>query len=246
MSLNHTWEQLAMFLSVKDIYVNYGQLEVLKGISMDIEEGKINVLLGANGCGKSTLLKTISGINVPLSGSIHFIGTRIDHMPAHKIVGLGIGQVPEGKRLFKDMTVQDNIEMGAYLRNNKKEINKDIDDIFQRFPVLKIKRNEICSQMSGGEQQMLAIARALMSKPKLLLMDEPAQGLSPIVVDEVARIIMEINKTGITIILIEHNLRLGLAIANWVYVLESGKIVLKAKASELSEVEYAKKIYLGK
>lgn len=235
-----------MFLELKDVYVNYGQLEVLKGISLDLEEGKISLLLGANGCGKSTLLKTISGINSPLSGTIHFLGNRIDHKGTHKIVSYGISQVPEGKRLFKDMTVRENLELGAFLRNDKKSIEKDMQDMFERFPVLLRKHKELAAKLSGGEQQTLAIARALMSKPKLILMDEPAQGLSPVIVGEVAKVITEINQSGITIIMVEHNLKLGLAIAHAVYVLESWKIAFKAKASELTEVEYAKNIYLGK
>jgi branched-chain amino acid transport system ATP-binding protein len=234
-----------MFLSVRDLYVNYGQLEVLKGVSLDIEEGKISVLLGANGSGRSTLFKAISGVLNPISGSIWFQETRIDRMPPHKIVNLGIAQVPEGKRLFKDMTVRENLEMGAYSRRNKREIIRDIEHMFEHFPILEKKQQEISGRLSGGEQQILAIARALMSKPKLLLMDEPAQGLSPLIVEGVAKIITRINQSGIAIILIEHNLRLGLALAHWVYVLESGKITFKAKATDLSEVEYAKKVYLG-
>jgi len=234
-----------MFFKVNDLYVNFGQLEVLKGVSLEIEEKKINVLLGANGSGKSTLFKVISGVYKPASGSIWFQDTRIDRMPSHKIVNLGIAQVPEGKRLFRDMTVHENLEMGAYLRKGKQEINRDIEAMFERFPVLGRKQKEISAQLSGGEQQMLVIARALMSKPQLLLMDEPAQGLSPLVVGEVANVITSINQSGTTIILVEHNLRLGLGIADWVYVLESGKIAFTTKAADLSEVEYAKRIYLG-
>ena len=234
-----------MFFSVNDLYVNYGQLEVLKGVSLDIEEERISVLLGANGSGKSTLFKAISGVLKPVSGSVWFQDTRIDRMPPHTIVNLGIAQVPEGKRLFRDMTVRENLEMGAYSRRNRREIISDIEAMFERFPVLEQKQKEISGKLSGGEQQILVIARALMSKPKLLLMDEPAQGLSPLIVEEVANIITGINQSGITIILVEHNLRLGLALAHWVYVLESGEIAFKARATDLSEVEYAKKIYLG-
>jgi len=234
-----------MFLDVQDLYVNYGQLEVLKGVSMDIEKGKISVLLGANGSGKSTLFKTVSGVIKPASGAISFQGTKITGKPTHEIVKMGIAQVPEGKRLFVDMTVKENLEMGAYLRKDKLEAAADREAIYHRFPVLKKKEKDISGKLSGGEQQMLVIARALMSRPSLLLMDEPAQGLSPLLVEEVANIITGINATGITIILIEHNLRLGLGLADWVYVLESGRIAVKAKASDLSEVEYAKKIYLS-
>lgn len=234
-----------MFFSVRDLYVNYGSLEVLKGVSLDIEEGEISVLLGANGSGKSTLFNTISGMLTPVSGSIWFQDMKLDGMAPHKIVKLGIALAPEGKRLFRDMTVRENLELGAYSRRNKREITRDLEGMFELFPVLEQKQNEISANMSGGEQQMLVIARALMSKPKLLLLDEPAQGLSPVVVDELANIITGINQRGITIILIEHNLRLGIGLADLVYVLESGKIAFEAKATELSEVEYAKKIYLG-
>jgi branched-chain amino acid transport system ATP-binding protein len=230
---------------MRDLFVNYGQLEVLKGLSLDIREGEIAVLLGANGSGKSTLLKAISGLIRPISGSIWFQDMEIYRRPPHKIVSLGIAQVPEGKRVFADMTVQENLEMGAYSRRNKPEITRDIKAMFERFPVLGQKQKEIGGKLSGGEQQMLVIARALLSKPKLLLMDEPAQGLSPSMVNEVADIITGINRSGITIILVEHNLRLGLSLAHRVYVLDNGKITFEAKATDLSEVEYAKKIYLG-
>lgn len=234
-----------MFFSVQDLLVNYGALEVLKGVSFRISQGGISVLLGANGSGKSTLLKTISGLHRPISGSIWFQGRRIDRMPAHKITGLGIAQVPEGKRIFTEMTVQENLEMGAYLRRNGKEITSDIEAMYERFPVLGTKRTQRSDKLSGGEQQMLVVARALMAKPELLLMDEPAQGLSPSLVSEVADIVTRINQDGITIILVEHNLRLGLSLAHKVYVLDNGKIAFEAKAKDLAGIEYAKKIYLG-
>ena len=234
-----------MFLSVKDLFVNYGKLEVLKGVSLDIPEGKICVLLGANGSGKSTLLRTISGLIRPISGSIWFQERRIDVMAPYNIVKLGISQIPEGRRVFAPMTVLDNLKMGAYSRRDKKEIAKDIEAMFDRFPVLGEKRSEVSSKLSGGQQQTLAVARALMAKPRLLLMDEPAQGLSPVVVNEVADVITSINQDGITIILVEHNLRLGLSLAHKVYVLENGKIAFEAKSTDLSGIEYAKKIYLG-
>lgn len=234
-----------MFFSARDLFVNYGKLEVLKGVSLDIPEGEISVLLGANGSGKSTLLHTISGLKRPVSGSVWFQDRRIDRMPAHKIVGLGIAHVPEGKKIFTEMTVLENLEMGAYLRRSKKEITTDIEAMFARFPVLGQKQRERSDKLSGGEQQMLVVARALMAKPKLLLMDEPAQGLSPALVSEVADIVTGINQDGITIILVEHNLRLGLSLAHKVYVLDSGQIAFEAKSTDLSGVEYAKKIYLG-
>jgi|TARA_B100000959_G_C14963307_1_gene616676 branched-chain amino acid transport system ATP-binding protein len=234
-----------MFLSIKNLHVNYESLEVLKGVSLDIEKGDINVLLGANGSGKSTMFKAISGILRPAKGEIFFQDTKINKLQAHAIVKKGIAQAPEGKRLFIDMTVEENLEMGAYLRTDKREIEADREDILDRFPVLRKKLKVISGNLSGGEQQMLVIARSLMSKPQLLLLDEPAQGLSPVLVDEVADIITGINQSGITIILIEHNLRLGLGLAHWVFVLESGVIATKAKGTDMSEVEYAKKIYLG-
>jgi branched-chain amino acid transport system ATP-binding protein len=232
-------------ISIKDLFVNFGAAEILKGVSLDIERGKINLLLGANGSGKSVLLKTISGLNRPLSGEIWFEGERIDRMPPDDIVKLGIGHVPEGRRVFKDMTVLENLEMGAYSRKNSREISKDIETTQERFPVLRQKLKQRSDRLSGGEQQVLAIARALMAKPKVLLMDEPAQGLSPSVVDDVANIITELNQEGITIVLVEHNLRLGLSLAHNVHVLENGKIAFTAKSTDLSAVNYAKKIYLG-
>jgi len=234
-----------MFLSIKDLFVSYGNLEVLKGVSLDIEKRKISLLLGANGSGKSTLFKAISGIVRPFSGEIWFKDTRIDKLPSNSIVKLGIAQAPEGKRIFDDLTVWENLMMGAYTRRNRREINSDIEEIYERFQPLKRKQKEISGNMSGGEQQMLVIARALMAKPSLLLLDEPAQGLSPLVVGEVADIVTGIHRDGITIMMIEHNLRLGLGLADTVYVLESGVIAFMTQASDLSEVDYAKKIYLG-
>lgn len=234
-----------MLLNIQDLVVNFGELEVLKGVSLDIYEGEISLLLGANGSGKSTLLKTISGLNHSVSGSIWFQNKKISSMATHDIVKSGLAHVLERRRVFTSMTVQENLEMGAYLRKNKREISKDIQSMYERFPVLGRKRNEKSFKMSGGEQQTLVIAQALMAKPKLLLMDEPSQGLSPSVVSEVANTIKGINQSGITVVLVEHNLRLGLNLAHRVFVLENGKIAFEAKATDLSQVEYAKKIYLG-
>jgi branched-chain amino acid transport system ATP-binding protein len=228
-----------------DIYINYGKTEVLKGASLEIDEGKISLLLGANGSGKSTLLKTISGLNTPLSGSIWFRGKRIDRIAPHAIVKLGIAHVPEGRQVFSPLTVEQNLELGAYTRTNRHEIEKNIAAMYERFPALGSKRKLISGKLSGGEQQMLAIARALMTNPKLLLMDEPAQGLSPVVVNEIAKIINSLKGDGITIIVVEHNIKLGVSLADKVFVLESGKIAFTAEASDLSDVECAKKIYLG-
>ncbi len=234
-----------MLLSVRDLFVNYGKLEVLKGISLDIPEGEISLLLGANGSGKSTLLKTISGLIHPVSGSIWFEGKRIERIAPHNIVKLGIAQIPEGRVVVAPMTVLDNLRIGAYVRKDKRQIAKDMEAIFERFPVLRQKQREKSGNMSGGEQQMLCTARALMSNPKLLLMDEPSQGLSPSIVSNVADIVTGINQSGITIILVEHNLRLGLSIAHNVFVLENGKIAFQTKSTDLSQVDYAKRIYLG-
>lgn len=234
-----------MLLSVRDLFVNYGKLEVLKGVSLDIPEGEISLLLGANGSGKSTLLKTISGLIHPVSGSIRFEGKRIERIAPHNIVKLGIAQIPEGRIVCAPMTVLDNLRIGAYVRKDKRQIAKDMEAIFERFPVLRQKQREKSGNMSGGEQQMLCTARALMSNPKLLLMDEPSQGLSPSIVSNVADIVTGINQSGITIIIVEHNLRLGLSIAHNVFVLENGKIAFQTKSTDLSQVEYAKRIYLG-
>jgi len=234
-----------MLLSIKDLYVNYGKTEVLKGASLEGEEGKIYLLLGANGSGKSTLLKTISGLKTPASGSIWFQGKMITGVTPHNIVRLGIGHIPEGRQVFAPQTVQQNLELGAYSRRDRREIARDIDAMYQRFPVLGRKRKQISGKLSGGEQQILATARALMAKPKLLLLDEPAQGLSPVVVSEIADIITGLNQDGITLIIVEHNIKLGISLADKIHVLESGKIAFTAEASDLSAVEYAKKIYLA-
>ena len=234
-----------MLLSIKDLYVNYGDLEVLKGVSLDIPEGEISLLLGANGSGKSTLLKTISGLNHPVSGSIYFKGKRIDKMAPHNIVKLGIAQMYEGRVVFAPMSVDDNLKVGAYIRKDKRQVARDMKAIFENFPVLRKKLKEKSGNLSGGEQQILCTARALMAKPRLLLMDEPSQGLSPSVVSEVAEVVTEINQSGITIIIVEHNLRLGLSLAHSVFVLENGKIAFQTKSTDLAQVDYAKKIYLG-
>lgn len=234
-----------MFLSITDLFVNYGKLEVLKGVSMEIEEGKINLLLGANGSGKSTLLKTITGLNRPISGSIRFQETKINGMASYDILRLGIAHILEGRKIFPHMTVLENLELGAYSRKNKREIARDIEAMCERFPILGQKRKEQSGNLSGGEQQTLVIALALMTKAKLLLMDEPSQGLSPLLVNEVADTITGLNRDGLSIVLVEHNLRLGLSIADKVYVLENGKIAFEANSTDLSGVEYAQKIYLG-
>ena len=234
-----------MFLSITDLFVNYGKLKVLKGVSMEIEEGKISLLLGANGSGKSTLLKTVTGLNRPISGSIRFQETKINGMASYDVLRLGIAHILEGRKIFPHMTVLENLELGAYSRKNKREIARDIEAMCERFPVLGQKRKEQSGNLSGGEQQTLVIALALMTKAKLLLMDEPSQGLSPLLVNEVADTITGLNRDGLSIVLVEHNLRLGLSIADKIYVLENGKIAFEANSTDLSGVEYAQKIYLG-
>jgi branched-chain amino acid transport system ATP-binding protein len=234
-----------MLLSVKNLVVRYGALEVLKGVSMDIAQGGISVLLGANGSGKSTLFKAISGIHPIVSGHIWFNGLPIEGMSTANRVRAGISHVAEGKKIFKDMTVMENLELGAYLTKTNKEKKRDIEEKFERFPALKRKKDVKSEKLSGGEQQIVAISRALMTKPKLLLLDEPSQGLAPLIVNEVAGAIIDIAKSDITILIIEHNRRLGLSLAHRVIVLESGIIAFESDARDLSGVEYAKRIYLG-
>jgi len=234
-----------MFLRLKDLFVNYGKLEVLKGVSMEIEQGRISLLLGANGSGKSTLLKTISGLNWPVSGSIWFGERRIDQMASDDRLRLGIAHILEGRRIFPRMTVLENLELGAHSRTDNREIARDIEAMYERFPILRQKRKEKSGNLSGGEQQTLVIALALMTRARVLLMDEPSQGLSPLLVNEVANTITGLNRDGLTIVLVEHNLRLGLSIADKVSVLENGRIAFESDSTDLSGVEYAKKIYLG-
>lgn len=234
-----------MILSVRDLFINYGKLEVLKGIFLDIPDGEISLLLGANGSGKSTLLRAISGLIRPVSGSIWFEGKRIDGREPHKIVKLGIAQIREGRAVFAPMTVLENLQIGAQIRKDRRQVAKDMEEIFESFPVLRKKQKVESGNLSGGEQQILCTARALMTKPKLLLMDEPSQGLSPAIVGMVADMVTRINENGITVIIVEHNLRLGLSLAHNVFVLENGKIAFKTKTTDLSQVDYAKKIYLG-
>ncbi len=234
-----------MLLEVKDLRVHYGSAEALKGISLNVNEGEIVALIGANGAGKTTTLRTISGLKTPTSGEIWFEGERIDRLPAHNIVKRGIAHIPEGRIVFAPMSVLDNLKMGAYLRKDKQQIAKDLDNIYQHFPVLKERRNQLAGSLSGGEQQMLAVARALMAKPKLLLMDEPSMGLSPVLVAEVGKIIQDINQTGIGIILVEQNAHMALELANRAYILEVGKITLTGDAKQLANDERVKKAYLG-
>ncbi|HTY24477.1 MAG TPA: ABC transporter ATP-binding protein [Desulfomonilaceae bacterium] len=234
-----------MILSARGIDVYYGKVAAVRDVSFDIEEGKIVTLIGANGAGKTTILKTISGLERAVSGEIVFKGTRIERLLTQDIVRLGIGHVPEGRRLFPGMTVMENLGMGAYLRTQAQEIGRDLDRVFHYFPVLKNRRNQRAGSLSGGEQQMLAIGRALMSSPKLLLLDEPSIGLSPLMNQTIATIISTINQEGVSILLVEQNAKLALKIAHNGYVLETGGIVLQGEAKELLQDEAVKKAYLG-
>jgi len=232
-------------LEVKEIDVYYGAIHALKKLSISVEQGSIVTLIGANGAGKTTTLRTISGLLRPRSGSIIYNNQDITHVPPEKIVGLGVCHVPEGRRVFPSMTVMENLEMGAYLRKDKKQIAKDLETVFTRFPRLKERQKQLAGTLSGGEQQMLAIGRALMASPQLLLMDEPSMGLAPLLVKEIFEIIKDINKRGTTILLVEQNANMALSIADKAYVIETGEIVLQGTAQELMNSEQVKKAYLG-
>jgi len=234
-----------MFLELSKIHVHYGVLEAVKGVSMQIPQGCIVGLLGANGSGKSTILNTISGLKRPTRGQIWFDGSRIDGMPTHKIIELGIAHVPEGRKLFPLMSVRENLELGAYLRNGKKEVSRDIEEMAERFPILKKRWNMRAGNLSGGEQEMLAIARALMARPKLLLMDEPLQGLAPLVQEEIKSIIHALNKNGLSILMVEHNVHMTLDMSDWIFILETGQIISEGSPRELTENEYVQKVYLA-
>ncbi len=233
-------------LEVKDIHTYYGNIEALKGISLSVDEGEIVTLIGSNGAGKSTTLNTISGLLKPRQGEVFLEGERIDHLPAHDIVPKGISQAPEGRKIFSTLTVTENLEMGAFIRNDGADaIQKDMDHVFELFPRLKEREWQIAGTLSGGEQQMLAIGRALMSKPRLLLLDEPSMGLAPLLVDAIFDIVEEINKEGMTILLVEQNAQVALSIANRGYVMQAGEIVLHDDAKALQQNEMVRRLYLG-
>ena len=232
-------------LEVKDLVVNYGVIQALKGISFEVNEGEVIALIGANGAGKTTTLQTISGMLQPTSGQVLLEGTDITKVPGHKIVSMGMAHVPEGRRVFPGLTVLENLKMGAYTRSNKKEISDTFEKVYESFPRLKERRNQLAGTLSGGEQQMLAMGRALMSQPRIVLMDEPSMGLSPIYVEEIFKIIQEISKAGTTVLLVEQNAKKALAIADRAYVLETGKIVLSGDANVLMHDDSIKKAYLG-
>ncbi|WAM30595.1 ABC transporter ATP-binding protein [Caldicellulosiruptor naganoensis] len=232
-------------LKVNRIDVYYGAIQALFSVSLEVQKGEIVTLIGANGAGKSTLLRTISGLIRPRTGSIHFEDIDITKKSPMEIVKLGISHVPEGRRVFPEMTVLENLELGAYLRKDKQGIKEDLKKVFERFPRLYERKNQLAGTLSGGEQQMLAIGRALMSRPKLLLLDEPSMGLAPILVTEIFKIIKEINSQGTTILLIEQNAHMALSIADRAYVIETGKIVLSGEAKEIAANPEVKKAYLG-
>ncbi len=232
-------------LEIKDLCVNYGVIKALKGISFEVNEGEVIALIGANGAGKTTTLHTITGLISAKSGSIVLDGKDITRTPAHKIVKMGIAHVPEGRRIFQNLTVLDNIRLGAFTRKDKDAIAEDVEKVYKLFPRLEERKTQIAGTLSGGEQQMLAMGRALMSKPRIVVMDEPSMGLSPILVSEIFDIIESIRKQGTTVLLVEQNAKKALAISDRAYVLETGKIVLSGKASDLINDESVKKAYLG-
>lgn len=232
-------------LEVNDLKVYYGMIQAIKGVSFHVNEGEVIALIGANGAGKTTILHTISGLLTPKEGSVTFEGKDIVKIPGHKIVSMGMAHVPEGRRVFAQLSVLQNLKMGAYTRKDKAEIDATLKTVFERFPRLEERQNQMAGTLSGGEQQMLAMGRALMSHPKIILMDEPSMGLSPIFVNEIFDIIQEVSKSGTTVLLVEQNAKKALSIADRAYVLETGKIVLEGNANDLLNDDSIKKAYLG-
>ena len=233
-----------MLLKVNDLNVYYGAIHALKGVSFEVNEGEIVTLIGANGAGKSTTLKTISGILRSKTGSIEFEGEDITKLPPHKLPSLGVAHVPEGRRIFQQLTVKENLEMGAYTRPAS-EIKPSIEDVFKRFPRLEERKNQVAGTLSGGEQQMLAMGRAMMSHPRLLMLDEPSMGLSPLLVQQIFDIIKELNEQGTTILLVEQNAKMALAVSDRAYVLETGTISMEGRAADLAADDRVRKAYLG-
>lgn len=231
-------------LKVENLNVYYGVIHAIKNVNFEVNEGEIVALIGANGAGKTSIMHAISGLIKPRSGLVSFMDEDITKLPAHKIIAKKLAQVPEGRRIFAQLTVQDNLEMGAYLRTDNK-IDEDLEKIYQRFPRLKERKNQLAGTLSGGEQQMLAMGRALMSKPSLLLLDEPSMGLSPILVNEIFDIIKSINKDGVTVLLVEQNANKALSIADRAYVLETGNVIISGPAKEVSENPKVREAYLG-
>lgn len=232
-------------LEVKDLQVSYGMIQAIKGISFEVNQGEVIALIGANGAGKTTILHTVTGLLAPKAGSIMFEGQDITKVPAHKIVSMGMAHVPEGRRVFAQLSVYDNLKMGAYTRKDKNEIEESLEMVYKRFPRLEERKNQMAGTLSGGEQQMLAMGRALMSKPKIILMDEPSMGLSPIFVNEIFNIIQDVSASGTTVLLVEQNAKKALSIADRAYVLETGNIALEGDAKVLMNDDSIKKAYLG-
>lgn len=232
-------------LKVENLVVRYGMIEAIKGISFEVNDGEIVTLIGANGAGKTTTMHTISGLLKPTEGSILLDGVDITKIPAHKIVMMGLAQIPERRRVFASQTVEENLDLGAFTRKDKEGVAQDLERVYTLFPRLKERKKQLAGTLSGGEQQMLAMGRALMARPKILLLDEPSMGLSPLLVKEIFRIIAEINKQGTTILLVEQNAKMALAIADRAYVLETGKITLEGSGQELAASEQVQKVYLG-
>ncbi|MDD6276665.1 MAG: ABC transporter ATP-binding protein [Clostridia bacterium] len=233
------------FLEIKDLEVNYGVIKAIKGVSFDVNKGEIIALIGANGAGKTTILQTITGLITPKAGSIKLDGKELTKIPAHKIVSMGMAHVPEGRRVFQQLSVLENLKLGAYTRKDRDGIAKSLKMVYERFPRLEERKNQVAGTLSGGEQQMLAMGRALMSNPSIVVMDEPSMGLSPLLVSEIFDIIKAINDSGTTVLLVEQNAKKALSIADRAYVLETGNITLSGKASDLINDESVKKAYLG-
>lgn len=232
-------------LTLNNIETYYGSIRALKGVSLDVPEGRTVTLLGANGAGKTTTLKTISGITPAVRGTIEFLGQRIDRLAPEQIVRLGISHVPEGRQVFKDLTVSENLKMGAYTRKGRRDIEASLQQVYAYYPILQERRQQLAGTLSGGEQQMLAIGRALMARPRLLLLDEPSLGLAPKLVEEIFRIIQTINQEGITVLLVEQNANKALHIAHYGYVLETGRLTLQDEAKHLLQNDHVRRSYLG-
>lgn len=232
-------------LKVENLVVKYGMIEAIKGISFEVNDGEIVTLIGSNGAGKTTTMQTISGLLKPSQGTVLLDGVDLTKTAPHKIVPMGLAQVPEGRRVFAQQTVEENLELGAYCRKDREGVKEDMQKVYDLFPRLLERKNQLAGTLSGGEQQMLAMARALMAKPKIMLMDEPSMGLSPLLVKEIFRIIQDINRRGTTVLLVEQNARMALAIADRAYVLETGKIILEGTGAELAASEQVRKAYLG-
>lgn len=232
-------------LEVRDLEVYYGVIQAIKGVSFHVDKGEVIALIGANGAGKTTILHTVTGLLSPKKGSVMFQGKDITKVPAHKIVAMGMAHVPEGRRVFAELSVYENLKMGAYTRTDKAEIEETLGNVYKRFPRLEERKNQLAGTLSGGEQQMLAMGRALMSRPGIILMDEPSMGLSPILVNEIFDIIRSVSESGTTVLLVEQNAKKALSIADRAYVLETGNITLEGKAKDLLEDDSIKKAYLG-